>query len=628
MFFVISGFVITAMLYREWSATGKIRFGRFYIRRFKRLMPALALMIAVTIPISLFLLSPLGPQQNAAKTGIGAMFLEANNVIAGTTGGYFDAPAASNPLLHTWSLSVEEQFYIVFPLLLLSGWLLARQVQRSRGGPDRRPRPSLGVRRGADRVQFRRAALLTVGVVGAVSLGLAFLGVAGYKGQLPSWLFGFYSPLTRAWEFAAGAILAIVVARRTLTSLRLAVGLGLLGATMLGVSVRFFTGATPFPGPWTLVPVVGTLLLLLIGTYESNPITRALSVRPLTKVGDLSYSIYLWHWPLIVFGAALWPDNPRVLLAAAALSFVPAVVSYHYVEQPIRNLEGLNSERFTRLVAVVVTPALALSAFGLLTAGQLYTPPSAYQGVIGWGDIGYLADHYYPCGSAALRRMTQQGPGIRPRCQQSKPGQAVQLAIVGDSHAEQLFRGLADSLPSVNVMYYLADGFPVRTNPQFTATYDWLGHNPTVSLVVVNAFWASRGVPVSRFSASLKSLQANGKRVVLTDDVPYFPFDPYACKFRGVCSQDVGTFRENYAKYDRSLLATVKRVPGVEILKTAGYFCGGSTCTMTRGNQVLYRDSNHINFMGSKYLAGRILRDHAYLIQAIPDIAPSSSALH
>src|SRR5262245_6874528 len=125
VFFVISGFVIAGMLGREWRTTGRIRFGQFYLRRFKRLTPALALMVAVTMIISVAVLSPLGIQQTAAKTGIGAMLLVANAVIAKTTGGYFDAHAETNPLLHTWTLSVEEQFYLAFPALIALGWYIA-----------------------------------------------------------------------------------------------------------------------------------------------------------------------------------------------------------------------------------------------------------------------------------------------------------------------------------------------------------------------------------------------------------------------------------------------------------------------------------------------------------------------
>ena len=122
VFFVISGFVITTMLQREWVSSGRIRFRQFYLKRFKRLTPALALLVSITLIASAVVLSPLGPQEIAAKTGIGAMLLSANFVIARSTGGYFDPAAATNPLLNTWSLSVEEQFYLVFPAVIFLGW--------------------------------------------------------------------------------------------------------------------------------------------------------------------------------------------------------------------------------------------------------------------------------------------------------------------------------------------------------------------------------------------------------------------------------------------------------------------------------------------------------------------------
>ncbi|WP_219107820.1 acyltransferase, partial [Austwickia sp. TVS 96-490-7B] len=140
VFFVISGFVITAMLIREIETQGRVRFARFYLRRFRRLTPALALMLSVTLVMSAVALGPFGAQAVAAQTALGAVLLVANGVIAVTTGGYFDAPAESNPLLHTWSLSVEEQFYLFFPAVLSLawvGWHATRGRGRRHGGRSR-----------------------------------------------------------------------------------------------------------------------------------------------------------------------------------------------------------------------------------------------------------------------------------------------------------------------------------------------------------------------------------------------------------------------------------------------------------------------------------------------------------
>ncbi|MEI7439732.1 MAG: acyltransferase, partial [Thermoleophilia bacterium] len=264
VFFVISGFVITAMLYRESLQIGRIRFGRFYFRRFKRLTPALALMVSVVVVVSALVLSPIGAQAPVAQTAIGAMFLVANYVIARYSGGYFDTGAEKNPLLHTWSLSVEEQFYLIFPALIALGWHLAR-------------------RRGL----LRFTPVLVVGGVAVASFSLALAGSMGLTFTGSRFVLGFYSPFTRAWEFAAGALLALdfnrgLRARRTMTVL------GLIGAALLAASLWLITGTTPFPGVWTLLPVCGTLLLLIAGTSPEAPTTRLLSTLPAVRIGDWS----------------------------------------------------------------------------------------------------------------------------------------------------------------------------------------------------------------------------------------------------------------------------------------------------------------------------------------------------
>jgi len=187
IFFVISGFVITEMLLRERKSRTQISLKNFYLRRFKRLMPALAVMVTFTVLASSLLLSTQGPQQIAAQTGLGAMLFAANIVIAYTTGNYFDAPAESNPLLHTWSLSVEEQFYFIFPALLVAVWSI-------------------------NRLRYsKHAATITISLISLFSFGLALIGSRGYGYLLGgnAWLIEFYSPFTRIWEFGVGALLAL-----------------------------------------------------------------------------------------------------------------------------------------------------------------------------------------------------------------------------------------------------------------------------------------------------------------------------------------------------------------------------------------------------------------------------------
>lgn len=277
VFFVISGFVITAMLLRQLSAGGTISLRRFYLQRARRLTPALAAVVLAVAAASVFLESPLGEQQVTSRTGIAALLLSANYAIHGTVGGYFDAAAEQNPLLHTWSLSVEEQFYLVFPFLVLAAWRIGRG---------------------------RRSLLaLMLGVAGAASLGLAV--ATALKGADSLLFFG--SP-TRAWEFAAGALLAL--GRRS-NSERIRGGgtAAAAGAVLLLVAAMLPEGTGSYQLATGLLTVVATVLVLAAGV-AGNAFSRALGRKLPVWIGDRSYSLYLWHWPLVVLAEKALPGMP------------------------------------------------------------------------------------------------------------------------------------------------------------------------------------------------------------------------------------------------------------------------------------------------------------------------------
>ena len=352
VFFVISGFVITAMLTREWSATGRLRFRTFYFRRFLRLTPALALMVTLVAAASILLQNPFGAQQTTARTGLGAMFLSANFAIAHATGDYFAESATTNPLLHTWSLSVEEQFYLAFPALLLVGWTLARRSGR------RIPVVAL---------VFAVAAVSFVLSV-ATSFGWGSSAVTEFLGGPTA--FAFYSPFTRAWEFAVGALLALLINRLVLRNVAAIRGAAWLGAIILAASALLIHDSMPFPGLVVLAPVLGTALLLLAGSSAQTEVTNTLATRPMVSIGDLSYSWYLWHWPIIVFTALLFPNSGTALVVAAVLSLVPAVLSYRVLEQPLRRMRPRTRIRATAVVATTLAIPIAMATFLLVGANS------------------------------------------------------------------------------------------------------------------------------------------------------------------------------------------------------------------------------------------------------------------
>ena len=300
VFFVISGYVITALLLRTLHKENRIDFRLFYERGIRRLIPGLTLVLVVTLAITFILGSPFDNQQAVtAQTAIGAITLSANAVIFLKSGGYFATPPTNNPLLNTWSLSVEEQFYLVFPLLVFVLWLIGRKVLHK-----------------ISQERFLLAGLIFIAVVSfllSITMSFSFIHL---RLSDPNW-FAFYSSPTRAWEFTLGGI-AFLAFRNGVGKIFSIVlfWVGLIGivASSLWISENMI-----FPGWVVLFPVIATVAVLVGGTR--SPVgTQLLSNRGMVKLGDSSYSWYLWHWPFIAFGVMLFPEMASVALYAALLS--------------------------------------------------------------------------------------------------------------------------------------------------------------------------------------------------------------------------------------------------------------------------------------------------------------------
>jgi len=350
VFFVISGFVIIQMLMRENERSNRISLKTFYVRRFRRLTPALSLTVSVVVLMSILLQSPFGPEQVTAATGIGAMLFSANFVIAYNTGSYFDAPAEHNPLLNLWSLSAEEQFYLIFPALMVLAWFLVRKHKRLKNAP--------------------------LIILVALAVTTFVLSVITSHTQL-SWpmtgFFGYYGAVGRAWEFAIGAILGLLAVNLKEWPRWTAELLGWSGLALILFGCFAYSATTTYPGVPTLAPVLGTAAMITAGTVNTSSVTKILSVRPMVFIGDMSYSWYLWHWPFIVYAIAMSPRHP--ILAAmfgVVASFIPAYISYRFIEKPIREARDYTKKATGRLVAVTYGIPLAAAGFLAFGASKLW----------------------------------------------------------------------------------------------------------------------------------------------------------------------------------------------------------------------------------------------------------------
>jgi peptidoglycan/LPS O-acetylase OafA/YrhL len=627
VFFVISGFVITSMLHREYLAHGRIRFGRFYARRFKRLTPALALMICVTLLASVVLLAPVGPQETAAKTGIGATLISANIVIAMTTGGYFESAAALNPLLNTWSLSIEEQFYLVFPLVLAFGWWFARRDRRGAFAP-----------------------LLVVGGFGAVSFFIAlFTASGGQLPYLPVAFGGFYSPVTRAWEFAAGALLALLAARGVSITKQAGAWLGVLGAGLLAVSLFAINGSTAFPGVMTLIPVCGTLLLLAAGFAPSNAVSTLLSTRPAVRVGDLSYSWYLWHWPMIVFAGVLFRDNRMALVITALLSLAPAIASYRFVESPIRSLRSLSRRRFTGLVAITVIPPLVIGGVILLSAGAGYRSDNVkrFQEQVTSIHLAEAAGCHPPAFLTGVR----DNP-----CAFNASATGAPIYLVGDSNAAHfseavlgaavalgrpLLINTIDSCPAIDVGITAVkepNAFLAPCRAYIQNTLGWLQQqadglvviagsdglilDPNIELSSISQGKTSTSIAgkaalmQQALVSEINQLEADGHQVLLVQQVPHyvgeFSWDPRECTMPAVLGDDCSvTVDRDLMQQAHSAWHDAITLAGAEtnspVLELTDEFCDEFSCFGARDGLVLYRDSSHISVAASKALSSNFV---------------------
>lgn len=349
VFFVLSGFLITGLLLREIQATGAVSLATFYARRLRRLLPAAALCLAVTVVISAVVLPPL-QVLDVAGDGAAASLYAANLRFAFQATDYLQSEVAPSPLLHFWSLGVEEQFYLFWPALLLL-------VGRRR--PDAR----------------RRIGILAIAVLGASFAVSTWLTTANEP-------WAFYSLPARAWELAIGALLAVAGSRLGLLSARLAAGAGWLGLLMIAASGLVLDTATPFPGIAALLPTVGAGLVIAAGVRRPSvgPVFL-LGWRPLRFLGRISYSLYLWHWPILVLPAvAMGGALPlRVRLALALVAIAVAAASLRWVEDPIRR---------GRFVGTLPRRNLALAgALSLLVAAGSLGAGFAVARGIGAGSI-------------------------------------------------------------------------------------------------------------------------------------------------------------------------------------------------------------------------------------------------
>lgn len=419
VFFVISGFVIAAGIFRELEKKGgTFSFRSFYQRRIQRLLPSLSVTVCLTL-LTGIAFSPYINLKLLGRTGLAATFFNANHYLLRSSD-YFAPTAERNALLHTWSLSVEEQFYFVFPLIFVLSATYA-------------------LRRGKH-LYWTVSALM--GVIFVISLGAEL-----YFSYTPEMWFGldlksvaFFGAPLRAWEFGVGVILAAALPwMQTKTAPRLRMGLLALGIGLIGLTAVLYTPRTLFPGIAAIVPVVGTMCVLIAGSLNAPSPLPLVSHRAVTRVGDLSYGWYLWHWPPLVFVQATWPGDPFIpMVCTMALSLGLAWLNERWIEQPIRHAAWLK-RKYASLVLLALCLGAPVVAFGAMKViiKQLDKDP-------GLQEMRARGKAYKSLGCRDKTYDVNQ-----EHCRWGTKGAPWRVVLLGDSNAQQFIPVLSELVPTM-----------------------------------------------------------------------------------------------------------------------------------------------------------------------------------
>lgn len=618
IFFVISGYLITRIIY-ESQLNGVFSLQSFFIHRARRILPALILVVATSLLVGRFVL--LSEEFKSLGKHVVAGATYTSNLLLITESGYFDFASDSKPLLHLWSLGVEEQFYVIWPVLMLLAWRKRLSTQN-------------------------------------LTVTLLFISFVFNVMTIDLWpIATFYSPLSRVWELLIGAVLAVVklkgrrIERTASNNL-----LGWSGFILLTWSLIETSAGIPMPGWWALFPTTGAACLIAAGP-DSWVNQRILTNRVLVSVGLISYPLYLWHWPLLTFARIVEGQQPSevIRLIVVILSGALAWTTYLLVEKPIRRLNGL---------PMAMTLVATLSFVGLLgyavythsgfpKEGLLKSESAArFTNDNGWRDGGWNFQpqcpeligrefHFYCIVHDLLRPPTallvgdsnanQFYPGLSnlyARQQENllNLGQAgcpplfgVDVVMKeGDLHckvvAEKALQYAIDQ-PAVKtvILSMLGVGYSIgRRSVQETST-----NFVKLSKVGRPDLDSNLAVLESAMRDTFSRLTATRKKVIFVISAPMLDFEPSSCvdvrpwritptRLKEPCAISQAQVDVLSQPYRSMVFKVGKDYPSVEIIDVPKELCDGTYCWAIKEGHLIYRDTEHLSIYGSRYVADRL----------------------
>ncbi|MGQ7791829.1 acyltransferase family protein [Faunimonas sp. B44] len=599
VFFVISGYLICSSLVREAERTGRIDLLAFWGRRAKRLLPNALLTISAVLVVSAVLL-PGFRYERIAEDGLAATFFVANYVFAGNAVDYFRMQDPPSPFLHFWSLSVEEQFYVGLPILLVLGLVRGRARPRS----------------------------MAAFVLGALLVGS--FGYALFVTQQNQPMAYFHTE-TRVWQLAAGGLAGLYAMSGAMPSPRIGRAMAWAGALGVAFAVAWITDDVRYPGAYALLPTLAAVLLLL-GAADRDPLLRrVLCTAPARWIGDRSYSLYLWHWPLIVFAAALWPASGLALAAAAIAVFVVAALAYRFVEAPI-HFRPLGTAGLRRVLPGALASIALVGASAFASTRLAVSPHSAdrEQAILAAArDFG----RNYPDRCHLLFEDIDQ-----PACLYGSEDAERRVVLFGDSHAAQWFAPLLaaseakgwafhswtkTACPSADVSIWYPPTRSIYRECDLwrERIFDEIASLRPDMVVIANYShydgWlldrddgtVARGRPGfdlwrAGLEKAVERLLASGARVVLIRDNPrqYAGFrDCLAGAEPDTCGRPRREAIEGY-NVDEEVRAAF---PAVTVMDFTDDLCSSAWCPAERDGRILYQDDHHLTASFAETFANR-----------------------
>ena len=622
VFFVISGYLITGLLVRAALRDGRISLLDFYARRARRLLPAATAVLAATFAGMFVFLPEARWEETARQIAASALYVQ-NWMLAWLSVDYLGAENAASPVQHYWSLSIEEQFYFVWPLVMIGAIYLSRRLDLS----------------------LRRTFVFALSFIFVASLATSVLLTASEPAQ------AYFVTHTRMWELALGGLLALTIHRVRVDSQLLRAGMALVGFAAIVWSAFAYSPATPFPGTAALAPTIGTALLIVAGDVRLG-FFRGLNAQWLTWIGDRSYSIYLWHWPLVVF-YTVGTETVGLMdgLGLLALTLVLSHLCYEHIEQRYRH--GQANGEWKPLAYGLASIVGCVAAAGALqysivsqAAIHVDMADARYPGPAALLTSAPVPDGVDAIPSlAALKRdlpvvyaekCHQNQTDVEPiSCTLGDPDGETIMAITGDSHAahwvpalDRVAKASGAKLLTFTKSACAFSRVEVRTQGKpYTSCGEWRENViDRIKELGVDTLFTSQSrysyVDENKMAEGLRSVWAElvdaGVEVVPIRDTPWMQFEPGDCLAAGDPSLCTTPRREAEASDVFSQAAST--IDGLRVIDMTDGICGPDTCTAIVGNIIVWRDNHHLSATYSEALG-------PYLAQQLGLPIPTGAAV-